>query len=472
MALIGKIRKHSWVLIVLIGLGLASFILMDMFAGDKSAFGSSQNIMGSFGDKKLDYTEFSKTEQALYGNSSGDVFTRRNVLWNYFVEEALVKKQADALGLGVCRDELMDLQFGANPSPIITQRFMDPNTRQIDRAQLNNIKQTLEAGNLQDAIDKGQLNPSFPGFWAHQEKEIIKDRLQSKLSTMVSKAMYTPTWMVEQAHADQNQRVEFEYVQIPFDEVDDSDVSLTDADYTNYLNSNKGKFVTDEETRKLAYFSFDVIPTLGDSAKIKEGLVELKTAFAETTDDSIFVENNYGTMDPAYLSKDKVSAAIAETVFDLPAGSVYGPYIDNGNYQLVKVIDNMTVADSVKSRHILIKATNQTELVAGNNTIDSLKALIEAGTNDFADLAKQFSQGPSASKGGDLGYAAPGAMVKPFNDLIYFTAEVGNVYKVFTQFGVHLVEVQDRKYINNNQGVQLAYIAQPIVPSQKTDQLT
>ena len=136
-----------------------------------------------------------------------------------------------------------NLQFGNNPSPIITQRFMDPTTRQVDRNQLNNIKKTLidTDGDFTKAVENGEINPGFPAFWSHQQKEIVKDQLQSKLSTMVSKAMYTPTWMVEQAHVDQNQRVEFEYVQIPFDEIEDSAVELTDADYTNYFNDNKGR---------------------------------------------------------------------------------------------------------------------------------------------------------------------------------------------------------------------------------------
>jgi hypothetical protein len=59
-------------------------------------------------------------------------------------------------------------------------------------------------------------------------------------------------------------------------------------------------------------------------------------------------------------------------------------------------------------------------------------------------------------------------MVKPFNDVIFYKAEPGKTYKVVTQFGVHLVQITDRKYIKNEMGVKVAYLVEPIVPSEET----
>ena len=164
MALISKIRKNSWVLVVLIGLGLAGFIIMDMTSGQQSVFGSSQFTVGEIDGQKLDWNQFNRVEQVLYGNSGGEVFSRRKQLWDYFVEEAVVQEEAEALGLGVSKAELLDLQFGTNPSPVIRQRFTDPNTRQINFQQLNQIKTAIENGTFTD--------PQMRAFWSHQEKEI------------------------------------------------------------------------------------------------------------------------------------------------------------------------------------------------------------------------------------------------------------------------------------------------------------
>lgn len=460
MALIGKIRKNSWLLIVLIGLGLGGFIIMDMTSGQQSVFGSSQTLMGEVDGKKLDWNQFNRTENILYSGSATDVFVRRNALWNYYVEEAIISQEAEALGLGVSRQELLDLQFGPNPSPVIQQRFRNPATQALDRQRLNEIRSAIESGQMTD--------PNMRAFWAHQEKEIIKDRLQTKLNTLVSKAIYTPTWMVEMGYKDRNQRVTFAYVKVPYDEIPNTEVSLADADYERYLEENRALYEQEEETRLVDYVVFNVEPTAADSSMWREQIAELIPDFEDTEDDSLFVERNFGSYDPAYVQKEALSPAIADTVFNMPAGEVYGPYMENGAYKAVKLIDRQIVPDSVRSRHILIPANDPVSLVQAQNRVDSLKNLIETGQSSFDSLALKFGTDATRTEGGDLGYVAPGAMVKPFNDLIFYQAEEGELNTVLTQFGLHLVEVTGRKFIDNNPGVRVAYLEQAIIPSEST----
>ncbi|MCH2210813.1 MAG: peptidyl-prolyl cis-trans isomerase [Fuerstiella sp.] len=62
----------------------------------------------------------------------------------------------------------------------------------------------------------------------------------------------------------------------------------------------------------------------------------------------------------------------------------------------------------------------------------------ETGTN-FANLAREYSEGPSSEKGGDLGVFLPGAMVKPFNNAL-LTLKIGEVSDpVETQYGFHII---------------------------------
>ena len=462
MAVIGTIRKNSWLLIIMIGLGLGGFIIMDMMSGQQSIFGSSQTLVGNIEGKKLDWNEFMRTESILYGNSGADVFARRDALWNYYIEETLISNEADAIGLGVSKTELIDLQFGSNPSPIIRQRFINPSTGQLDRAQLSEFQSAIQNNTLTD--------PQIRSFWAHQEKEVVKERLQSKLSNMVSKGLYTPTWMAEMGNKDQNSRVDFTYAKVPFDEIDNTEVSLSDDDYTNYVEDNAARFEIDEETRVLDYIVYEVKPTPADSAMWRKQIADLIPEFEETENDSAFVERNYGSIDAAYVKGSQLSAAISDAVFEIPVGSVYGPYMENNAYRAVKVMGRQVIPDSVRSRHILIRlpANSPTGLLQAQTTVDSLKGLIESGAEIFDSLAVTFGTDGTAVKGGDLGYTASGAMVKPFNDLIFYEAEEGKLYSVVTQFGVHLVEVTGRKFLNNEEGVKVAYISQSIVPSEET----
>lgn len=103
--------------------------------------------------------------------------------------------------------------------------------------------------------------------------------------------------------------------------------------------------------------------------------------------------------------------------------------------------------ESVRARHILIKldktADDKAKAKARKELLD-IKKKILAG-EDFVELAKSHSQGPSAPRGGDLGYFKRGQMVKPF-DMVAFKLAVNEVSDIVeTQFGYHLIKVLDHK---------------------------
>lgn len=470
MALIGKIRQQKWLLIGTIAGALILFI--GMLAFDKSTrslLGSSPTMVGEVEGRKIEYREFASTHEMLYKNSGSDGFSDRTYLWNFYMDEAIIEKEADKIGIGVSKAELLDLQFSDDDSklsPIIASRYRNQSTQQLDRQQLSQLKDIITNGKIDQMITDRQLVPDFKYRWAHQEKEIIKDRLQRKMTSMVEKGMYTPTWMAEMVGLEQTKTVDFLYVQVPFDVIDSKSVKLTDDDYKAYFDENKGQFKQKEETRKLEYVAFDVKPTAKDSADIRANVEKLVPSFKSTENDTVFVENNQGELTGEYVKKTALNQSIADTLFSLPKGEVYGPYIDGNTYKIAKMIDRKIVPDSVKARHILLPAKDQASLAAAQKTIDSLKTLIESGSARFDSLAVKFSKDGSASKGGDLGVFGPGRMVAEFNEVCFYKAEVGKLYSVVTQFGVHLIEVT-QKY-GGDTGVRIAYISQAIVPSQAT----
>lgn len=457
MALIGTIRKNSWLLILVIGLALAAFIIMDMTSAGNRGGAVTSLAMGKVEGKTVDWNEFQGVENMLYSGSAADVFSRRSQLWNYFVEEAIVSKQAEALGLNVSRDELIDLQFGANKSPVIVNRFRNPQTGAVDVATLNQFRQQIQ---------DGTILPEQKRFWAHQEKEIIKDRLQSKLNTMVSKGLYTPTWMVEQTYGDQTQRIAFDFVKVPFTEVDDSEINLTDADFVSYLAANKGTYMTTEETRRVNYVAFDVVPTDADSASYRAQLSDLIAGFESADNDTIFVENNYGTVNPTWLAATDLPASIQAGVAATAAGKVYGPYLEGNTYQIVKVTARQSLADSSDTRHILINATDPVSFAVADAKIDSIKAVIEAG-GSFTELAKTLSQDQGSAAKGGLYEKTPVNQFVPEYQEVMLNGQFGKLYKVRTAYGVHLIEPLKRSS-ETTERVKIALIGQTITPSEDT----
>lgn len=464
MALIGKIRKNMWLVIVLLAVALAGFIIMDMTSANNRGNGifGNRNAIGKVEGTKIDYMDFQKAESALY-SGSGDVYGRRNSLWNYYVEKIIVDDYADKLGLGVAPDELNELEFGANLSPIVQNNFRNPQTGQVDREQLNQF---------QEAINNGQeLNPTFVSFWNEQRKQVIKSQIQSKLSNMVSKAMIVPTWMAELASKSQTEKVDLDYVMVPYDKISNDEVKLTEADYEAYIKKHPVKYTNKEEVRNLSYVTFEVIPTQADSQKIYNDLFSLKEGFIAATNDSSFVAANQGFYNDAFAKKDDLQGVLKDTIGNFGVGSVIGPYIDANNYLMAKITDKKVLADSAKARHILrsVTAGDALGLVKAKSYIDSLKNLISTGAANFNDLAISNSQDPgSAANGGDLGSFAPGTMVPPFNDAVFVNGKEGGMYTVETQFGVHLIKVEKLMYINNESRYKVAFLSSPIVPSQET----
>lgn len=465
MALLGKIRKNMWLVIILVALGLGGFILQDMMSGQQSLFGSQQTFIGKIDGNKVEQREFTNTENLmrgiLYRNSTVDGYVLKDQLWNFYVEKSLVEDVADDLGLGVSRDELRDLQFGTNLSPVITQRFSNPQTRQIDREQLALI---------QRQIDDNTMEPGFKEFWRHQEHEVVKQRLQDKYANMAAKGIYTPTWMAEMMNTDQNTKRDLAYVRIPYADIDNTDVVLSDEDFKAYYEKNKYKYRQDQETRKLTYLVFDVIPTAADSAEILESIKAKIQPFADAVNDSTFVLANEGSMSPGYLAASEVSPVIADTIFSLPNGTVYGPYFENGAYNLTKVIDQQMMYDSADTRHILIGAQDPAGFATASKTIDSLKNLIQSGKAQFDSLAMQFSTDPgSASKGGLYEGVVPNTFVPAYNDVLFVTGEIGPLYKVRTSYGIHLIKIE-RRYGDRNPRAKVAVINAPIEPSSETQE--
>ena len=137
----------------------------------------------------------------------------------------------------------------------------------------------------------------------------------------------------------------------------------------------------DEETRKVDFVSFPVEATEKDKAAIAEQIAKLQPAFKATTDDSTFVQNNFGSISQFWVKQADVLDIIRDTLAGMSAGSVYGPYVDKTAYKAVKILDKQVMRDSADSRHILIPATTPAEFAEADARIDSLKNVIERGLN-------------------------------------------------------------------------------------------
>jgi peptidyl-prolyl cis-trans isomerase D len=110
--------------------------------------------------------------------------------------------------------------------------------------------------------------------------------------------------------------------------------------------------------------------------------------------------------------------------------------------------EQFKVEEQVKARHLLVRVDENADnatVEKALTTIKSAQADLKAGKS-FADVAAKYTEDPSGTQtGGELGWFGRGRMVKPFEDAA-FALEKGAVSEpVRTQFGFHLINVEDLK---------------------------
>jgi len=123
----------------------------------------------------------------------------------------------------------------------------------------------------------------------------------------------------------------------------------------------------------------------------------------------------------------------------IPAGEVRSYYDSHPDY--------FKRSEQIRASHILIKVAPQAtpqQKEEARREIGKIQQRLKGG-EDFGSLARQFSQGPSSVRDGDLGYFGRGRMVKPFEDAAdaLSPGEVSDI--VETQFGYHLIKVVDKQ---------------------------
>jgi len=148
---------------------------------------------------------------------------------------------------------------------------------------------------------------------------------------------------------------------------------------------------------------------------------------------------------------DRYPELFIQATRDVPLGGLAGPVRSGAGFHLLKLVNRpstqaLTMAQT-RARHILLKPGGNLSQGAARARLFQYKADIERGQSDFARLAREQSQDGSAPEGGDLGWASPGQFVPEFEQVMN-DLEPGQISDpVVTRFGVHLIQVQERREV-------------------------
>jgi peptidyl-prolyl cis-trans isomerase D len=284
------------------------------------------------------------------------------------------------------------------------------------------------------------------------EKAIKSDRQSTKYNNLITKAFYVPTAFAKRNYTEANTMAQVRITGMSYQMVPDSAVKITDADYEKYYAENKYKYKQDKPVRDLEYVLFEPKMSAEDKALLNQNIQKAYTEFQVATDIAGFVnstsDNRY---DSTWHKRGKFSPMIDSMLFNAPVGQVLQPTEDNGMYRIFKVVDRQVKPDSLKASHILvsyagtpIKTATRTREAAGK-LADSILNVIQKNPAAFEVMAVTLSDDESAkAKLGDLGWFAEGTMVTEFNEAV-LNGTVGDIKKVETQFGYHILKIAGKK---------------------------
>jgi peptidyl-prolyl cis-trans isomerase D len=466
MAILEKLRVRAGLLLaIVIGLSLLAFVLGDFLNSGGSLFTRSKFEIAEISGKSIAYTDYEtkvneleniqKMQSGQEGLDEQTIDQIRNVTWENMIQDMLMEKQFDKLGVDVSNDELKDLIAGENPHPAIAQLFTDPQTGVFNRQAFNGFMQRIQN---EPAESKEKT------FYLYIEDEIFRQRRFQKYLNLIRKGLYASSLETAKQQIESGRKVDGDYLVQNFNSISDSSIQVTENDLNKYYKENKNMY-KQEESRDIRYVYFEVVPSKADFKNAQQWIENIKPDFEKAEDVKQFVslESDVPFDEKNYL-KGELPDTLNDFMFNAAKGASFGPYFENNAYKISRLAAINFRPDSVKARHILLRATQNTAQAVYKQA-DSLMTLIKKG-GDFATLAMLYSSDGSAQKGGDLGWFREGAMVKPFSDSC-FESRKGDVKLVATQYGLHIIQILDQSPLIKH--VQVGTLVKNVVPGEATD---
>lgn len=465
MAAIGAIRKHYGLLVIIIGLALLAFVLGDLF---RSTNRRQTNNIAVVNGEKITYQDYANRSDANIENakrngsvSNDDTYSLRNQTLDQMIREVIMNNEFEALGITVSSDELFDQFVGENPNQYVKQSFTDANGNFDKEAVMEYLR------NFQN------LDPAYQARWIEFENAIKEERLNEKYENLLKKSFYLPAKMAEHYYANKNDKRTAEVYAVRYTTVPDSTVVVTAQDNKAFYEANKNKYQTDA-IRGIDYIVFEVKPSQADRQAARDYVADAKQGLAETTNVANYVASNSDMpYDSTWKADKDLPIEIEGVIAENEAGHVFGPYENNGYFNVGRIVAKDNRSDSLMASHILIAYQGAIRSTA-TRTKEEANALADSLLNaakkakDFEALAKQFSDDPSAkTNNGDLGWFNDGMMVTDFNEFVQKN-NVGTVGMVETPFGFHVIKVTGKN--EAREVARLAIVAREISASTATYQ--
>ena len=400
MAAIGKIRSWGPILVAVIGLALFAFIAGDLAKSCESMKNQDRSQIGEVLGKKIDYQEYQKLfdeyqdvikmTQGRDNLSDAESNQVKDMVWNQYVQNAIIADEAEKLGITVTDKELQEI-FNQGTNPMLMQTpFVNQQTGRFD---VNSLKRFI--AEYKSAQSKGAVNEestSLFNYWTFLEKNIRQQLLAQKYQSLFSSCLLSNPVSAKAAFDAENEEYSIQLASLAYSTINDNKVEVTDQDLKAKYEELKPRFRQLDESRDIKYVDVKVEASPADRAAIEKTMKEFSAQLAAAEDPSEIVRKSGSTV--AYNGLPQTRQAfpfdIASKLDSLAVGSV-SPLSENkqdNTFNLIKLIAKQQLPDSVEFRTIQVV---DADVDVARKRADSIFTALQAGA-DFEALAKKYGQ--------------------------------------------------------------------------------
>ena len=516
MAIIGKIREKSILLVIIIGIALLAFIVGDWIStrgvGNEGEYG-----VGHVFGEKIDQVQYDVINKKF--GKYGD-----NFVWDYYVDSVIMNNEYDELGITVSDKEFESYLRGDTTKGFVLKNISVSSAEKGNL--LNEIRGLAERtqgklyGNiyyLSNELQSNRQNDSLTVSLISQIKKnkeewnlvkllYLDSRKKEKYLDIVSQGIYVTSIEAEDDYNGKENKKSIRYVFKPTNSIEDSEIKFKESDLIKYYVDHKyeGKYQNDKAYRKVKYFSLSDAPSQSDSSQYFGDFNTMYQEFSVAENDTIYANSKselsmnffsgYSTIFPENM-KDaerwpQYPSNLDSAFKNAKIGDIIGPYkcTDQTNgllessihrqpslvgkkyYGLSKVIGK--TPSRIKARQILVRLNpgDDTSMVEqnANNYLDKLSDeddRDEAYTKFKEDSTDIFEEYDNLTEAfltiGQNNQFFGGMEISEFCT----NATIGSVKLIQTPLGYHIVEILERDAFDLN---KVATIYKEFKPSEET----
>ena len=404
MAALGTIRKRGVILVCIISFGLFAFIAEEAFRSCDSAKNNERQQIGEvYGEKisvqefqKLvdEYTEVIKMQQGQENLPEQQMNQIKDMVWNTYVQNQMIAKEAGKLGLTVTDAELQDiLKTGTNPMLQQTP-FVNQQTGRFDASSLQKFLADYKAQKANPSANAQMMDQytKIYNYWSFIEKTLRQQTLAQKYQALLAHCFISNPVEAKMAFKEENEESQIQLAAFPYSDIQDDKVKVEESDLKAKYDELKARFKQPVETRDIKYVDIEVMASAADRAALNKDFAGFQTQLAAAADPAEVVRKAASTV--SYLgipvSKEAYPSDIAAVLDSMAVGStsaVKANTADN-TLNIVKLVSKQQLPDSVQYRVIQVAANSVAE---AKTKADSIQGAI-AGGADFEAIAKKYGQ--------------------------------------------------------------------------------